>query len=274
MGKSVIHFPIHEIISKSKGNKSMNKASTIGSLIQGFGIIDVVAKSDTPLKFTEIQEHTGISKSNLYKYLNTLTELDLLYRDVKQGSYSLGYKFLEYGNAAMKNNDLVMKLSHYFKEISNLTNMTTSLAVWLNDTPVITNIWNTNYGLNIGAQIGTKLPLLSAAGKVFAAYSNKEEIKLWLEQEQAKITNFSIEEFSKELNEIRSKHVAFAIEPLIKHVSSWSLPILDYKKDLLGTITIIGFTENIPTDSSSELVQKVIGISKEMSSIYGYSDKD
>ncbi|WP_449442623.1 hypothetical protein [Ureibacillus acetophenoni] len=27
--------------------------------------MDVVAKSDTPLKFTEIQEHTGISKSNL-----------------------------------------------------------------------------------------------------------------------------------------------------------------------------------------------------------------
>lgn len=252
----------------------MNKASTIGSLVQGFGIIDVVAKSDTPLKFTEIQEHTGISKSNLYKYLNTLTELDLLYRDVKQGSYSLGYKFLEYGNAAMKNNDLVMKLSHYFKEISHLTNMTTSLAVWLNDTPVITNIWNTNYGLNIGAQIGTKLPLLSASGKVFAAYSNKEEMHQWIEKEQAKIENFSIEDFSNELKEIRIRHVAFAKEPLIKHVSSLSLPILDYKKELIGTITIIGFTENIPTDTSSELVQKVIDISKEMSSVFGYREED
>ena len=42
--------------------------------------------------------------------------------------------------------------------------------------PVITNIWNTNYGLNIGAQIGTKLPLLSAAGKIFAAYVTNEEV--------------------------------------------------------------------------------------------------
>ncbi len=251
----------------------MNKASTIGSLAHGFGIIDVVAKSDIPLKFTEIQEQTGISKSNLYKYLNTLTEMDLLYRDLKQGTYSLGYKFLEYGNAAMKNNDIVVKLSHYFKEISHLTNMTTSLAVWLNDTPVITNIWNTNYGLNIGAQIGTKLPLLSAAGKIFAAYSNKEEINHWALQEQAKIENFSIEEFSKELDEIRSNHVAFAKEPLIKHVSSWSLPILDYKKELIATITIIGFTENIPMDFSSELVQKVIKISKEMSSVFGYREE-
>ncbi|MFP3916753.1 IclR family transcriptional regulator [Lysinibacillus telephonicus] len=248
----------------------MNKASTIGSLVHGINIIDVVAQSDTPLKFTEIQELTGISKSNLYKYLYTLTQMDLLYRDIKQGHYSLGYKFLEYGNAAMKNSDLTSKLSPYFKEISNLTNMTTSLSVWLNDTPVITNIWNTNYGLNIGAQIGTKLPLLSAAGKVHAAYANKEEVNNWIEQEQTKYQNFPINEFQNELEDIRKNHVAFAKEPLTKHVSSMSLPILDYKNELIAAITIIGFTEQVPTDTSSEIVQQIIKINNEMSRAFGY----
>lgn len=248
----------------------MDKATTIGSLVHGVNIIDVVAQSDTPLKFTEIQELTGISKSNLYKYLNTLTQLDLLYRDIKQGHYSLGYKFLEYGNAAMKNNDLTSKLSPYFKEISNLTNMTTSLSVWLNDTPVITNIWNTNYGLNIGAQIGTKLPLLSAAGKVHAAYANKEEIFKWIEQEQAKLPNLSKDDFQHELDEIRKSHVAFAKEPLTKHVSSMSLPILNYKNELIAAVTVIGFTEQVPKDVSSEIVQQIIEMNKEMSRSFGY----
>lgn len=248
----------------------MNKASTIGSLVHGINIIDVVAQSDTPLKFTEIQELTGISKSNLYKYLYTLTQMDLLYRDIKQGHYSLGYKFLEYGNAAMKSNDLASKLSPYFKEISNLTNMTTSLSVWLNETPVITNIWNTNYGLNIGAQIGTKLPLLSAAGKVHAAYAKTEEVYNWIEQEQAKNTNFPVDEFQNELKEIRESHVAFAKEPLTKHVSSMSLPILDYKNELIAAITIIGFSEQVPTDTSSEMVQQIIEMNNEMSRAFGY----
>ena len=248
----------------------MNKASTIGSLAHGVNIIDVVAQSDNPLKFTEIQELTGISKSNLYKYLNTLTQLDLLYRDAKQGQYSLGYKFLEYGNAAMKNNDITSKLSSYFKEISNLTNMTTSLSVWLNDTPVITNIWNTNYGLNIGAQIGTKLPLLSAAGKVHAAYANSEEVYHWIEQEQAKVSDFPVEEFQQEIQQIRNSHIAFAKEPLTKHVSSLSLPILDYKNELLAACTIIGFSEQVPKDSTSEVVQQIIEINKEMSRAFGY----
>lgn len=248
----------------------MNKASTIGSLAHGINIIDVVAKSDTPLKFTEIQEYTGISKSNLYKYLNTLTQMDLLYRDIKQGHYSLGYKFLEYGNAALKNNDLTSKLSPYFKEISNLTNMTTSLSVWLNDTPVISNIWNTNYGLNIGAQIGTKLPLLSAAGKVHAAFANKDEVFNWIEAEKNADPSFPTDSFQQELMDIRNNHVAFSKEPLTRHVSSWSLPILDYKKELLATITIIGFTEDVPKDISSEVVQQVIKLKDEMSAAFGY----
>ncbi len=248
----------------------MNKASTIGSLVHGVNIVDVVAQSDSPLKFTEIQELTGISKSNLYKYLNTLTHLDLLYRDPKQGHYSLGYKFLEYGNAAMKNNDITSKLSSYFKEISNLTNMTSSLSVWLNDTPVITSIWNTNYGLNIGAQIGTKLPLLSAAGKVHAAYANREEVYSWIEQEQAKNPEFPVDEFQNELLEIRKSHIAFAKEPLTKHVSSLSLPILDYKNELVAACTIIGFSEQVPKDTSSEIVEQLIDINKEMSRAFGY----
>lgn len=250
----------------------MNKSTTIGSLAQGIKIIDVVANSDSPLKFTEIQEQTGISKSNLYKYLNTLTQLDLLYRDVKQGHYSLGYKFLEYGSAATKNNDLISRLTPYFKEISNLTNMSSAMSVWLNDTPVITNIWNTNYGLNIGAQIGTKLPLLSAAGKIFAAYAKDDEVLDWVKSEQDKTANFNFDSFNEELAQIRKLHVAFAKEPLVNHVSSCSLPILNYNHELLGAVVIIGFTEEVPEDSSTELVQQVIELTKEMSRAYGFKE--
>ena len=248
----------------------MKKSTTIGSLVQGFKIIDVIAESDIPLKFTEIQDRTEITKSNLYKYLNTLTLLGLLYRDPRQGHYSLGYKFVEYGNVAMRDNDLVNKLTPYFREISNMTNMSVSLSVWLNDTPVLTNIWNTNYGLNIGAQIGTKLPLMSAAGKIFAAFGTDSEITDWIGREQKKIPDFNPDEFQIELEKIRRSHVAFAREPLIKHVSSWALPILDYKNELLAVFAVIGFTEDVPKDLTSPVVKQVIELSKEMSRAFGY----
>lgn len=245
--------------------------TTIGSLAQGIKIIDVVAQSDFPVKFTELHQETGISKSNLYKYLNTLTQLDLLYRD-RQGSYSLGYKLLEYGNAAMKNHDITIKLTPYFKEISNITQMSTSLSVWLNGNPVITNIWNTNYGINIGAQIGTKLPLLSSAGKVFAAYAKNKEVLQWIQDEKDKIPDFSEVTFEKELQEIQNSFVAFAKEPLVNHVSSFGVPILNYQKEIIAAVAVIGFTEEIPTDPQNSMIQQVIEIGKEMSSMYGYRE--
>lgn len=248
----------------------MNKSTTIGSLAIGVQIIDVVAQSEVPLKFSDIQERTGVTKSNLYKYLNTLTQMDLLYKDPRQNNYSLGYKFLEYGNAAMQNNDFMSRLSPYFKEISTLTNMTTLLVTWVNDGPVITNIFNTNYGLNIGGQIGTKLPLMSAAGKTFAAFMKGHSTMDWIEEEKQKTADFKQSQFEKELTTIRSTGVAFAHEPLVKHVSSWGLPIFNYKNELVAAISIVGFTEETPKNHTEEIVKQVQEIVMQMSKMYGF----
>ncbi|MEI4769928.1 IclR family transcriptional regulator [Psychrobacillus sp. FJAT-51614] len=252
----------------------MSNNTTIGSLILGIQIIDTVAQSDIPLRFSDIQETTGISKSNLYKYLNTLTQMDLLYRDQKRGHYSLGYKFLEYGTAAMQNADFIDRLTPYFKEISKLTSMTTLLVTWVNDGPVITNLWNTNYGLNIGAQVGTKLPLSSASGKIFAAYANSLEITNWIEQEQQSIEQFNIAKFQHELKQIRKENFTYAYEPLVRHVSSIGFPILNYKHELVGAFSVVGFTEDVPSAFDSEIIQRIISMSKEMSAIYGYKEKE
>lgn len=252
----------------------MSSNTTIGSLTLGIQIIDAVAQSDIPLKFSDIQEITGISKSNLYKYLNTLTQLDLLYREQKRGYFSLGYKFLEYGSSALQNADFVGRLTPYFKEISKITTMTTLLATWVNDGPIITNIWNSNYGLNIGAQVGTKLPLSSAAGKIFAAYANSLEFTNWIEQEQQTIEQFDIAKFQHELKQIRKDHFTYAHEPLVRHVSSIGFPILNYKNELVGAFSVVGFSEDVPSNFDANIIQQIISMSKEMSTIYGYKKKE
>lgn len=252
----------------------MSSNTTIGSLTLGIQILDAVAQSDVPLKFSDIQEITGISKSNLYKYLNTLTQMDLLYREQKRGYFSLGYKFLEYGSAALQNADFIGRLTPYFKEISKISSMTALLATWVNDGPIISNIWNTNYGLNIGAQVGTKLPLSSASGKIFAAYANSLEITAWIEEQQRSNDQFDIAHFQHELKQIREQHFTYSYEPLVRHVSSIGFPILNYKNELVGAFSVVGFTEDVPKDFESEIIQQIISMSKEMSTIYGYKKKE
>src|SRR5699024_8033775 len=109
-----------------------------------------------------------MSKSNLHKYLNTLILKGILFRN-EEGIYYLGSKLVEFGNAAIGNVNLIDMSSPYLKNISRTVNLTTLLQVWTNSGPVIANIWSTHLGLNIGAEIGTKLPALSSAGKIYLA---------------------------------------------------------------------------------------------------------
>ncbi len=246
----------------------------IQSLQTGIGILELFISEDRPLKFSEIQELTGITKSNLHKYLNTLTITGLLYRNKDHGYYQLGSKLIEFGNAAIGSVDLIQQASQFLKNISRELQLTALLNVWTHDGPVIANIWNSQPGLNIGAQIGTRLPILSSAGKAYVAFKDHAEVKEWTQRELQHLTTESKEQLERELPNIQKNYFSYAAEPLVKHVSSFSVPILDYRNDMLGSITIVGFTHLIPSSHDDKMSSFVIEQAFELSESFGWKKKD
>ena len=242
----------------------------IGSLQIGLGIVDIIANQNQPLKFTEIQEITKITKSNLYKYLNTLIHLNILYKDKNSGAYSLGSKIISYGMAAIGQQDLIAKVTPFLKESSLQTSLTTLFALWTNSGPVVANISNANSGLNIGAQIGTQLPVLSSSGKIFSTFDSPSIIEEWKQAEFQLLTADEKTTFLKEEEAIRLQRISFSKEPLVSHVSSASVPIFNHNKDLLGCITLVGFSEIVPKQVKDEYSQYLLNLSNEISHLFGY----
>ncbi|OLN22040.1 IclR family transcriptional regulator [Domibacillus antri] len=242
----------------------------IQSLQIGLNILDVFLEKARPLKFAEVQEYTGMTKSNLYKYLHTFTQSGVLYRDPVQNTYSLGSRLIEYGNAALGSTDIIGRVLPHLKEISQQTSLTTLLAVWSHDGPVIAHIWNANYGINIGAQIGAKLPLLSSSGKIFAAFMKGTERQEWELRELSKLTELKRKEFITERGEIEKNKFTYASEPLIEHISSFSVPLLDFQQNLLGALTVVGFTPLVPKNTDDEISQYVLEQAQKISSSFGY----
>lgn len=250
----------------------MTRPPLIQSLKTGINIIEMMVEQNRPLKFSEIESITKMTKSNLHKYLNTLTDTGLLFRD-NEGIYYLGSKLIEFGNVAIGNINLIELSGPYLKEISQQIKQTTLLSVWTNDGPVIANIWSTNLGINIGADIGTRLPALSSAGKLFLTFKEENKRADWVDKEMRAIPNNIKEQLRKETIKIRENHFSYAKEPLIEHVSSFSVPILNYKSDILGCVTIVGFTKHIPIKYDDDISQLVIEKVSELSEIFGYSYK-
>jgi DNA-binding IclR family transcriptional regulator len=95
-------------------------------------------------------------------------------------------------------------------------------------------------------------------------------IRGWKANEIIQIPPDKVEQLELECQFIREKEIAFAREPLVSSVSSVSIPILNYKKKLLGAVTVVGFSEFIPQTENNELSSYLLEISKKISGSFGY----
>ncbi|MEB3100858.1 IclR family transcriptional regulator [Ferviditalea candida] len=249
------------------------KGATIQSLQIGFSIVDLVAGQGRPLKFNDIYELTGITKSNLYKYINTLTQQGILYRDRETGAYTLGSKLVEYGMAAVNRENVSERILPFMQEINRTCKSTVLLISWTHDGPIVVRMINNNQGLNIGAQIGTYLPLLSASGKIFAAFLEESLVRDWKLRELGKLKEERRKALERELDVIRDKQISFADEPLVPTISSVSIPIFNFGKQLLGAVTVVGFSETVPQTEQDELSRYLLQMQREISRVFGYRNQ-
>lgn len=248
----------------------IKNGTTIQSLQIGLGILDLVAKQGKPLKFTDIQELTQITKSNLYKYLNTLTQLGLLYRDQDSGAYVLGSKLIEYGMAAVNQENVLDRIQPQLFELNKEFDETVLFSSWTNNGPMVVKVISSNNSLNIGAQIGTHLPLFSSSGKICAAFLDPHIIADWKEQNLDGKTAEQIQELEQEIEAAKKDKATFSREPLVPSVSSIAFPILNYKGEFLGNITIVGFsvlTQIQDQQKMNYIKEKMLEISR----IFGYT---
>ncbi|MDA3129046.1 helix-turn-helix domain-containing protein [Aliibacillus thermotolerans] len=250
-----------------------NKNSGIQSLYTGWKIIETIKNHGRPLKFTEIQKITNINKSNLYKYIHSLLELKLVYRNKADGTYSLGSKLVEYGMAAIGQEDVIARVEPYLLELNQESQCTALFVTWTQEGPIVARIAAESRGLNIGAQIGTSLPLRSSSGKIFYTFMPSNVIFDWLTKEYDHLKESERTALQNEREDIKKLQIAFAEEPLVPGVSSASVPIFNYKKDLLGALTLVGFTRDVPSQVDEAISQKLISTSEELSHGFGYENE-
>ena len=251
--------------------KIESKPAVIQSLQIGLNLLEILASEKEPLKFTEIQNLTSMTKSNLHKYLATLSQFGMVYRNQQNNTYTLGPKLVQLGNAALSQSSLIEIAIPFFKKINEHTNLTALLAVPSVKGPLVSYILSADYGINIGAQIGTTLPMSSSTGVIFSAFEVKTSMIEWEQEELSKLNKADLEELQHKKDETRNTLFASRIEPLIKHVSSFSVPILNYNHELIGAITIVGHTETVPETVEHPISQFVLDIALQISQSHGFS---
>lgn len=250
---------------------ALSKApNVIQSLQVGLELLELIAQSEKPLKYNEIHERTGMTKSNLHKYLHTLTMLGLLYRDRSTGLYTLGSKLVEYGMKAANQENVIDRVMPFLQEINQACKSTVLLTAWSQIGPMVVKLINSQIGLNIGAQIGTVLPPMSAAGKVYTAFMDEELLADWETEDLLQPSLEQQEQLREDIQFVRKHGIAFASEPLVPSISSIALPIMNVERRLLGVIVVVGFSDVIASSLDDVMSQYLLKMRNEISEAFGY----
>ena len=84
------------------------------------------------------------------------------------------------------------------------------------------------------------------------------------------MTEKEIEQLEEAEQAVLKYGISFSMEALVQNVTSAAVPLFNYKKDLLGTITLIGFLQFFPQDVNHEASQQLLAVAEEVSTIFGY----
>ncbi|SDH48265.1 transcriptional regulator, IclR family [Planococcus glaciei] len=241
------------------------KPATIQSLQNGLDVLELIARERRPMKFTEILLLSNMTKSNIHKYLTTLAQAGFLNRDPVANTYRLGNRLIEIGNMAQSETSIAEIADPYMKNFTEQTGLTALIALPSIDGPFIKEIWSVTYGIDIGAQNGTTLPLFSSTGYIFYAFQEGLQLNHWIDQSRRAMPIEAESVDNQEIAQVKEQQFAAKNEPLIEHISSCSVPVFNHQKQLVAAITAVGYKNLIPQDHQHEIAQQMLDLAQQLS---------
>jgi IclR family transcriptional regulator, carbohydrate utilization repressor len=244
---------------------------TIQVLERAFSLLDLLAASDEPLTLKQISELSGLHPSTAHRILNDLTIGRFVERP-QAGSYRLGMRLLELGNAVKERLDVREAALAPMRELHKLTHQAVNLSLRQGDEIVyIERAYSERSGMQVVRAVGGRAPLhLTSVGKLFLAHDDPARVRAYAARTGlAGHTRNSITELGKlerELSQVRATGIARDDEELELGVRCIAAGIHDDQGRLIAGLSI-----SAPTDRLDEgWVERVRSTARQISDALGY----
>ncbi|KGT95737.1 transcriptional regulator [Erwinia typographi] len=150
---------------------------SVSSVLKVFGILQALGE-EREHGITELSQRVMMSKSTVYRFLQTMKTLGYVDQEGDSEKYTLTLKLFELGAKALQNVDLIRSADIQMREISRQTKETIHLGALEEDSIVYIHKVDSLYNLRMYSRIGRRNPLYSTAiGKVLLAWRDVAEVK-------------------------------------------------------------------------------------------------
>lgn len=249
---------------------------SVSSVLKVFGILNALG-DERDIGISELAQRVMMSKSTVYRFLQTMKTLGYVSQEEDTEKYSLTVKLFELGAKALQNVDVIRYANGPMRELSRQTKEAIHLGALDDDAIIYIHKIDSQYNLRMYSRIGRRNPIHSTAiGKVLMVWCDPG----LREETLAKIT-FSPgtgnavqrrEDFLPLLEQVKQQGYAEDAEEQEEGVRCIAVPVFDR----LGTVSV-GLSLSLPTLRFSEegrpqLVALLHAAARDISSQMGYHD--
>lgn len=232
------------ITRRTGPDKSEPSVRDTGTLGKAMAVLEIVASSEQPPRFTDILGQSNQPRGTLHRQLSNLVEEGLLIARPDQ-SYELGLKLLTFASRSWAGSEFRTIAEPHLKDLQSETGETVHLAV-LRDVQVIyLDKFEGSQGLRLHSQIGNASPAYctgvgKAALSQLDAKSLSERITAMKFQQFTEHTLRSAKALHAEIADIRKDGVAYDREEHEPGIHCVAAPIHSASRALYAGISITG----------------------------------
>lgn len=225
----------------------------------------------------ELAQMAKLSKSTVFRILQTLEKHKFVAYDPQSGRYLLGMKLFELGGIVFSSLSLRKAASPFLDHLEDKVNHTVLMGILEEGELVYIDKREGNEPVKLTSEIGKRRPpYFGMLGKTLMAFLSDKEVDDLLTQfplEKAalmSITDTKI--FKRSLKEIREKGYAYEYNEAVEGVIGIAAPIRNHLRKVVAAVGTAFPAFSANDQNVKETIQLVTKTAKEISVALGYID--
>ncbi len=247
------------------------------SLARGLMILQAFSAGKTTLTLTELSRITGMNRTAVQRFTDTLMALGFLGRN-RHKEFYLGPKVLSLGFSYLHGSELVTFAESKLREFSEKTGKTVNMAI-LDDTEIVFVFRNeVRKFLKYDLRPGSRLPShCTASGKLLLAALEDAELKARIDRMPLeKMTGRTItdkEELLQEIMATRERTFSICNMELSPALYSIGVPILDHRETVVAAVNMSLSSEENDPEVLDRARDGILEQGRMLSRMMGYTGK-
>ena len=208
------------------------------ALDRGLDILELLARTSSPLSMTEIASGLGYSRNEIFRMLQVLEERNYIKRDEYDTGYTLTNRLFMLGMERPRNKGLVEAALPVMHRLADETSNPCHLVVASQEQIVVIARVDPPTDLGFVVRIGHRRPIAhSTSGIVLFAFQTKEVRARWLAILDNKDVGYRKKNFIERADRVFAQGYANFASETVEGVIDLSAPVLQYGS-AVGALTI------------------------------------